>query len=458
MIKCEIPYEVSIYVVKQDIWNKYYSNYYNSLKTYIVSKEKTSASKKETIFYRIASSLNNNKDISHKLRDEDIKELVIRNSKFELGVTDGTKVTFDKEGLVSVSITNDEIKKRINYDLEVFISIDNFFDILKSSNNYITDGSFHGYYYFDNYKVSGTNVYKSSFILDDKNEIDGEVEKGRLLSQEKKTTTYIPGHKYLLKNRDEILYLGSVSEFKKNINGYEKHCSVFHRNFNSRLSDYETVIPKATQNRDLIINLTNLDDICSNYYTNTSVTSFIKASKGQDCEKFLTNWIEYIITLPESEYVVQNILETCLETSETRNSGVDMGEFLKVDPVIDLTDTINDYCIKNYTRNVSLLSGIKLKSGSLDPNIKSKIMEYQTETIKCMIKNIFSRSYSITSDDTKNLKEKTGSDLIKYLSTSFSGSYYLYPLNNLIKDRIINLTDEEKSSIVDKAKELYYKG
>jgi hypothetical protein len=60
------------------------------------------------------------------------------------------------------------------------------------------------YYYFDNYKISGTNSYKSAFVLDDKDTINDDVQKGVLLAKQKKTTNYIPGHKYLLKNRDEV--------------------------------------------------------------------------------------------------------------------------------------------------------------------------------------------------------------------------------------------------------------
>ena len=74
--KCEIPYELYIYVIKQDIWDIYYSDKTSILPTYIISKEKPSASKKETIYYRLKSYCNYiNKD--HKLLDNEIKELSI---------------------------------------------------------------------------------------------------------------------------------------------------------------------------------------------------------------------------------------------------------------------------------------------------------------------------------------------------------------------------------------------
>lgn len=452
--KCEIPYELYIYVVKQNIWDTYYSDKTSILPTYIISKEKPSASKKDTIYYRLKSYCNYiNKD--RTLLDNEIKELSIKNKHLELGVTDNTKVTFDKEGLVSISVTNEEIRKHVNYTLGVNISVDNFFDLLKCSNNYITNGLFHGYYYFDNYKVSGTNSYKSAFVLDDKDTINDDVQKGVLLAKQKKTTNYIPGHKYLLKNRDEIIYLGPLNEFKKSGSYSSSSSSVFYgTNFLERISEYETV--KKTRN--LKINFTLLKDRCREYYENVNIHSFIELCKGQNCEVFLPNLLEFIITLPATDYVIQNILSLCFSVEDTNSSGVDLGEFFVVDPMIDNTDVISDYCNNNYKRNKVLFSGIKFKTGSMDSEVKSEVIKCYTECIKTMIKNIFSRSYSITADDTKKLKEKSGSDLIKFLTTSFSSSYYLYPLNNLIKNKIIDLTEEEIISIVDKAKELYLKG
>ena len=148
---------------------------------------------------------------------KDFEEIEVINSGFTLGILRSFESenayhlqnsSFGSSGLcVRLSISHPDFPV-LDKKICVLVPVGDFMIALDKS-GYISDGALHGTF------CLGLNLGISSVTLEleDKNsDLEKEKEAGKLLSTTRKTSKWIPGHKYLLPSREVLVYLGRAEK------------------------------------------------------------------------------------------------------------------------------------------------------------------------------------------------------------------------------------------------------
>lgn len=451
-INLDIPYEVVVFLVKNEIWEKNLSSEESDsrFKTIILAKEKATKPKIEKV---ISFLIEANSTDSYKLKPEDIKTTILRNDGFYLSLIPEPDRRYCLNSYCTeIGFSNSKLKAK--YELSTFITESSINSIVCSC-SYITNYQIHGKYFYKNEQ----NFYQ--YRPEDSNLIDN-LSRVEILGENKKTSGFQVGHKYLLKNKTQIIYLGIINKDVRYRNDYTWRNENDHSYFPDTLRGYIT----KYNNRAHFLYL-NLDNIYRDGYIHpelSSVEEFVDMYKGSGICNFLIDWIKYY----ESNSPDRN-LKYCLSFSDTLPSGVDLGEYFK-DDNNDIRDTLDHMCFEKLKDEFSKPSKTVV-ANDIIPYVYSMTSDYLTkfdDTTKEKLFNILIKpslvemfrknTYRFRSDVIDKMKAENTSAVNLYNIAKSVGSYYVEELGSLVgsKDSIANLifkgSDDKLNTLIIECK------
>lgn len=320
----DIPYEVVVFLLKKEVWNKYFNDGSNdSFKTLVISKDKATKPKVAKTIENIITMNQRFSDSSYKIKEEDIYTKIIRNTEFNLSLTqEPEKLYLNGDYCVCMNISTPSIK--MPYKMSMPLRSGNFIDLLNEC-SYISNKEIHGNYVYMNNQM----FYRYS--PENENLIDN-LERVATLKENKKTTALIPGHVYLMKDKRKILYLGDLKESREERGynwKYERGHSFFSTSFQNVF--YPTYYSSLYVDLDDIKRLSCLGNI--------NLSEFVNLNKGSSINEFLPAWVEYFET---TNYSKSECLDyTCIVSM---GGGVDLGEYL-VNDSPELCEILGDICL-----------------------------------------------------------------------------------------------------------------
>lgn len=414
----DIPYEIVIFLLKQEIWDKNFNDGgLDAFKTVILPKPKATKPKIERTIQDIIN-LNCYDRNGYKIKEEDIYTKTIKNTDIELYILSeqGRRVYYDRDYCVYIGAKFSGLKVLYNIVTPVRASI--FIDIV-SQCRYVSDGKIHGSFIYRGFQ----NYYQ--YRPEDDNLLEN-LRRTNLISETRKTTSLEPGHIYIMKDKTKILYLGSLKESRENNRSVSKS--------NNGISFFTTSITGVkyqTYHSDLFINLDIIDR--RSYYSDGCLLEFIDSQKGAPISEFIPKWIEFYEETKEdiSDCIYYNWIAAT-------GSGIDQGEFLKNDNP-ELERLLGDLCVvrlnkaleeKNKARIIMYALGCgSFNLRSLSDNTKDKIFELIIKPeLDRMFKNITYRIRSETRE--KIIAENTSSSNI-FMYMKGVGLYYIEILDQL---------------------------
>ncbi len=448
-----IPYEVVVFLLKIEVWDKYFNNGdMEHFCTVILDKTKATKPKIERVTQDVISMNSND---TYKIKSEDIEVVTIRNSDFKLSVVSQptilTRIYYNSDYCVYISVESSNIK--VPYKICAPVKQINFIDIIGNC-GYITNNNIHGSFYYMNdqnfcqSRPENENLQENLFRIN-------------TLHQDKKTTILVPGHKYLLKNKTKILYLGEFKESR-----YRTDSSwineVEHQLFSTRFSStsYQKTISK-----ELFINLDLIGRLAC-IRNDSSFLDFIKLQENSPISEFITKWLEF--------YKDSDDLLRCISFSDSSLSGVDLGKFLEQDDM-SIDSVIKSTCLLEL-RNL-LLDKSKLKDN------RDKIIQYAQGLgfsilelsdsekdvlgeliVKPELEKMFSNNlYRVRSDVRDKIKLENTSAINIYNHMKYLGTYYIDILDQLFnkKESLCGLLysgrDTKLNTLIIETKKVHFK-
>lgn len=318
-----IPHEVVIFLLKQEVWDKYFNDGNTAaFHTVVLGKSKATKPKIERITQEIIGM---NNSPSYRLKAEDIYQMVLPNNDFILHtLPEQRMVYYDRDYCVYIELQHSNLK--VPYKIYTPIKSFNFIDLV-SRCKYITNGTMHGKFIYQD----AQNFYQ--YRPEDYNLLEN-VRRVDLLADNKKTTSLKAGHIYIMKNKSKILYLGDLKE-----------CREWSRNFrieyeHSFFNDnYSNVIYQNYLNQALYISLDTIDRV--SYYRDLGLGEYIASQKGLKISEFIPKWIEFFDHTKEDWSRVLSY--GCVTYN---GGGIDEGKLLEDDNP-DLCDILGAISLKN---------------------------------------------------------------------------------------------------------------
>ena len=430
----EIPYEVVILLVKNEVWEKLSEGDEKSVfKTVILSKEKATKSKLEKVKYFREEANSTGK---YKIKDEDIKTVTIKNSDFGITLIDNPDRRLCLNSYcVEVGIDNPQLKQK--YKLSTFV-VDRYITNLICSSSYVTDHKVHGKYFyrgeldFCQYKPEDANLIENLY-------------RTSLLGENKKTSNLQVGHKYILKDKTKIIYLGSLSKETRYKTDYSWKNEFDHAYFPNKLSGITRYSNKNTY--QMYLNLDRIYEYGYKVPEMSDVEDFIESSKGKSVCQFLIDWVHFY----EANSPDKNLID-CISFRDSLPSGVDIGEYFDNFDSDDIRPMLNSLCFERVKTELSK-SG-KKNIDSIVPYVYSMTSEYLTQfddtaketlfnlLIKPALSEMFRKnSYRFRTDIIDKMKAENKDVVNLYNIARSVGSYYVEELGALVvsKDTIGNL-------------------
>lgn len=430
----EIPYEVVVLLVKNDVWKKLNDGCEDiSFKTIILGKQKATKAKLEKAKYFIGEA--NNTD-QYKIKDEDIKIVTIKNSDFKITLIDDPDRRFCFNSYcVEIGIENPQLKPK--YKLSTFM-LDRCMTNLVCSCSYMTDHKLHGRYFYRNeqdfyqYKPEDYNLSENLYRIE-------------TLGTNKKTTNLQIGHKYILKDKTKIIYLGSLSKETRYKTDYSWKNECDHAYFPNKLSGITRYSNKNTY--QMYLNLDRIYEYGYKVPEMSDVEDFIESSKGKSVCQFLIDWVHFY----EANSPDKNLID-CISFRDSLPSGVDIGEYFDNFDSDDIRPMLNSLCFERVKTELSK-SG-KKNIDSIVPYVYSMTSEYLTQfddtaketlfnlLIKPALSEMFRKnSYRFRTEIIDKMKAENKDVVNLYNIARSVGSYYVEELGALVvnKDTIGNL-------------------
>jgi len=400
----KIPFEICLIILKQYKrikWNL------EVFRTIILNKESKTKEKILTAIYQIIDYYKWEKI---ELTIDDFEVINVRNTRLKIEIPQENFRTRYKFGYyyLPVNITSPEIDKlNLNTKLQILVNSTKLLNIISEIRN-IEEGIIQS-----SFCLEGSSTLTNLEIEDISNK-DAVIE-GKLLSESKKTTRWIPGHRYLFTNRNYIVYLGEIKIKRLSYYslGRENIWELFPDDPQSKycigLDTYKLFI---YDNNDTAKNFNNIPNLIIN--------------KTNNNERYLFNLIN------------------------NPRPAIDLGEIVGNSENFDLTSFISNIAYDTIIndkldahKRMSYLLGL-----SNDPDNRTYIDAY---------KNLILQSKtSIRESDKDSIREKTIPEILK-LRSSNDYKYWLWRnissssvISNFLQQQILNLTDEDYTGILEK--------
>lgn len=359
-----------------------------------------------------------------KLEDHEIFEVTLENTGFKLRLLDN----FFGYNTVCVELLHPELEKYselYGYRFSMILPSYNFTNILYNAGSIINRelvGSF---------CIDATNFTTSSFetqfvleLIEDEG-LKTEKEVSKALFEKPKTIKWIPGHKYLLENRTEILYLGTVKDLL--VTDALQSRSI--RNYvGARF--YETVLHTCNHSVRfptlyLFINYSLLDD-------ETSLIIDEAINSGLDIKnavQFIYNRIDI-----DSLFILRVLTE--------RKPAVDLGSVFKCSTIeVDLTEVVSTYAIQQI-KAVSTCINTERFLSSLTKESANVVRSQILDCFVCYIISRFqnNRTVIITGGKRVDMLELNDEQLLKLTSSNC--------IDRLKKLDLLDLTDKDYIDLI----------
>lgn len=422
-----IPYELIFYVpnkLQEGLEDGYKP--FNMFPASVGSAKDTSdkRSRKKLSAYTSLAGFNRYNIKANEVEDT-IEEIKVRNEGFKLSLPPTTfsymQRTIDyRTPQVSLMVTSPALEQALpGRNIVILLDIYKFIKLISQQQN-IVRGNFGGTFCL----TPNASLYSTEVYLDDpRNEdIQKAKEVGSTMSK-KLTSKWIPGHMYVKKNGEKLLYLGEYSD----IAVYKRPWWYTH---NHALSD----------NIDIIKNGTHVRIEKGRMYCPLYSEDKVKELEGMKGTSLIT-------------FLKNNILDRRDYYTEIRNNAgalitaADLGEYLTYDSSVDLNVALKQMALQNIGNPVSLKA----------------MTDLQTKML------VFVPSYI---NNTPHLK-KEYIDIKKTRlidAASEKGGYYSYSRNNTVYDRsnienhykvgqerdlirrtFVDIPDDEYNAIIDEA-------
>lgn len=414
----DIPYEIVVFLLKQETWDKKFSDgSLESFKTVILPKPKATKPKIERTIQEIINLNCYGKNRNDKIKEEDIYTEIIKNKDIELYILpEQERVYYDRDYCVYIGVKFPDLK--VSYDIVTPVRSNIFIDIV-SQCRYISDGKIHGSFIYRGFQ----NYYQ--YRPEDDNLLEN-LRRTNLVSETRKTTSLVPGHIYIMKDKTKILYLGNLNESRENNRGVSKS-----DNSISFFTTHMTGVKYQTYQSDLFINLDIIDR--RSYYSDGCFLEFIDSQKGVSISEFIPKWLEFYEGTKED-------ISNCIYYNwiAATGSGIDQGEFLKNDNP-ELARLLGDLCVvrlnkaleekdKDHIIMYALGCG-SFNLRALSNKTKDKIFELIIKPeLDKMFKNV---TYRIRSENREKIiaENTSSSNIFMYLKGA--GIYYIDILDQL---------------------------
>lgn len=442
----DIPYEVVVFTVKQEIWDKYLNNSDKFFRTVIIDKDKVTKSKGEKIISSIKAW---NSTGEYEISDDDIEKNIIINKDFYLTIIkDPVNIYFGNYYCTEVRVSNKQLK--VSYPITACILRDEIINLISSCS------------YVNNYKINGKFVYKNDqsfrqYNPEDKNFLNN-IERAKLLGTKRKTTILIPGHKYLLKNKKEIIYLGSINRGRYR-NDYswrdeEDHSYFYYSKGNSYSTYFTTKETYLYLNLDNIYNFGYSKDIYN-------LSEYLESLKGKPICDFVVDWIDYC----ENNF---KDLKHCISFRKNISGVVDLGEYLSKSGASNLDDTLCSICFDKLIKDLGKSSPeiskflYGLNSSYLSKlSDENKTLIFNTLEIP-FLKELFGKyKYRFNEVQWQSLKNETDPKAIYNIMLKSLGRYYLEELESIVilKNSIFNImfSEDRLNTLIIECKKAYVK-
>lgn len=449
----DIPYEVVVFLLKQEAWDKINDGTVSAFKTIVLGKQKATKPKIEKTIQEILN-INRRNNSSYKIEEKDIYTKTLRNIDFGLYMLpEQTREYYDREYCIYVGLKIPALK--LNYELNTLVRQNNFIDIV-SKCRYITNGRVHGSFLF----MQG-NLSYYQFRPEDDNLIEN-IRRVNILSECKKTTSLEPGHIYILKDKVKILYLGTLKEIRTMNSSYWRN-----ETQHSFFSKYYEGIKFESSSGGLYINLDTID--YRSYITETSMLDFIESQRGTPISEFINKWFEFYETTGDD-------ISNCFYYYDklVGESGIDQGEFL-IDDSPDLCKILSDISLSRINlvamdkKNENLITSYSIGLGvdglkTISDGVKDKISNI---IIKPALDKLFKGCvYRVGSDSYSKILAENSSGMNIYTLLKNLGLYYIDVIDQLCNpNRSSNSLggllylgrDKERDSLIIGSKKTFFK-
>ena len=457
--KLDIPYEVVILLVKNNIWEKINNGTEEAIfKTIIIGKEKATKNKLEKAIEFVKKVNSTDK---YSLESGDIKTVTIKNKDFNLSLAPNTDRIYCLNYYgYQINFSNKNLK--INYKICTYINDYNLIDIVESC-SFVTNNKIHGNFFYKD--ESGFYQYRP----EDRNLIEN-LDRVNCLGSNKKTTNFKIGHKYILKgSMEKIIYLGTINKDVRYRTSYNWDNESNHSYFVSCLDSSYKYINGTNYhlylNLDIIYNTYGYDNASNSM---SSIEEYIEMSKGKSVCKFLVDLIEYFETNST------NNLYNCISYSTSLKGGVDVGEYF-LDDNSDIKDTIDSLCFEKINSKITELK-TKKDVSLITPYIFSITSDYVTKfdedtkellfkiLVSPVLENMFRKNrYRYGQETLDKIKAENTNVINLYNLLKTCGSYYVNELESLVikKNSIGNLifkgSEDKLINLIIGCKKAYFK-
>lgn len=425
-----IPSEVLCFVPKKD-------KLINSSVPFLIYLLDKTKKTKQAETSLLKKTFNNNNSLHNKSIEkcEDLESIVLKNEGFELFLSNFDRIFYYDAGktFIKVEVTHPELES-YSTSFYILVEIHSFYTILKKVRN------------MEECKLDGT--FSMNFedrgllcpvVEDNSNsEFINAKKVGKLLSTEKLTSKWIPGHLYLLKNREKVLYLGNI----KNVisKGYWdwKNTYLFANVINEFYLNCDSV---DSENLLTITILINPEDYIGS--TSNQIQFNIDTYKGWNFSNFLREYLS-------NKIIPNNYYESSFTILPKSKPAVDLGEYIEVidsdittifKSIINfmISDLIVDNRIESEIRNNATLKYFLSAVPELineNQTIKKTFINTKLDKLKdaLLMKKSYQKSSlnSLTAESLiKNYREMTTLSKVVY---SLSEEELLNLAKNLLKE------------------------
>ena len=421
-----IPYELIFYVpnrLKEGLEDEYKS--FNIFPALIGSAKDTTdkRTRKKLSAYASLAGFNRYNAKANEV-EETVMEVKVRNEGFKLSLPPAnfpyTQRSIDyRIPQVSLIVTSPALEQAFpGRNIAILVDTYKFVELISQQQN-IVRGNFGGTFCF----TPNASLYSTEVYLDDpRNEdIQKAKEVGSTMSK-KLTSKWIPGHMYVKKNGEKLLYLGEYSD----IAIYKRPWQYTH---NHALSDNVDIIKNGTHAR-----IEKGRIYCPLY--NENKVKELEGLKGTSLITFLKN----------------NILDHRDYYTEIRNNAgapitaADLGEYLTYDPSVDLNVTLKQMALQNIGNPVSLKAMTELQTRMLVfvPSYINDTQHLKKEYID--IKK--TRLIGLANEKERYYYSSSGNNIV-YDRSNIENHYKVGQERDLIRKTFVDIPDDEYNAIID---------
>lgn len=311
-------------------------------------------------FINVADS-NSNKDITKKAgyffsSEDKLVKLKVSNTGFSVRLKDCSPEfeCYSGDMVISLEIDHpdfDENFKENNKNLKIRIFLENYLRILKTTSSVSGDIE-------EKFSLALVKGFPEIYELVCENQVENlqeHVRKAKLLKESKKTSKWVFGHKYLLEDNKEYLYLGKIHLFSDTYSSsFSNRAANIHFSlyFYTNIGKSGNLLLELTEELKLLLQTMDpdfsliLEKIYEEFDEYTIPIKFRKnLPRGVDLGEVITNNFNVSFDDIRNKILVSKI--------DDNNSIKDLNELYKLQALVDSLLTLSDAGTLNFPKNVS---------------------------------------------------------------------------------------------------------